>query len=384
VIGQVQGSAAGLAFEVTGTGPTLVLIHGGSGRRQWFSAATEYLSGRWRCVAIDLPGHGGSRWTTGAYSLDDTAAILAEAFTDVLDGTALVFGHSHGAHVVTRLAQTRPEFLSAFIIGDAPMNRQRMREHHEQHRPMTERWMELARSSDPAVVYDGLFTTPAGPSGTTLGEMFGQRHPYLVEMAASLAAHDPDFLDAVLNRFDDTYGCLDLGDLNGDNAVPIGVIRRGSGRRRITHRQRPRSDDRRAARLRRRRAPRHRSWFATTGASRGSARSVRSRVRPPSRDWLSRVLNVTAAPLHRQTAVPPPVRELVVEPDLGLHRRRPQEPARSDRGVRDVLGAELVAYLGRVEETRAVHRRVERPPDPTRRCGAASIRLPSRPAHHRA
>ncbi|MFC9979039.1 alpha/beta fold hydrolase [Gordonia sp. NPDC127522] len=220
-----EGSAAGLSFEVTGSGPTLVLVHGGSGRRQWFTTAHEHLGDSWRCVAVDLPGHGGSRWMTGAYSLDDTAAVLADALAEVLDGPAVVFGHSHGAHVVARVMASRPELLRAFIIGDAPMTRTRMHEHHAQNRTMTERWMTLARSSDPDTVYDGLFATAAGPSGTSLGEMFGDRHPYLVEMAQSLAAHDPDFIDAVLNRFDDTYATLDPRDLGSHRAIPLGVLR---------------------------------------------------------------------------------------------------------------------------------------------------------------
>ncbi|HYZ37183.1 MAG TPA: hypothetical protein VE673_10765 [Pseudonocardiaceae bacterium] len=36
-------------------------------------------------------------------------------------------------------------------------------------------------------------------------EVFGDQHACFEEMARSLIGHDPDFLDAMLDRFDDTY-----------------------------------------------------------------------------------------------------------------------------------------------------------------------------------
>lgn len=216
----------GFGVEVDGDGPPLLLLHGGSGRRQWFTGMTAQLTDRWRCIAIDLPGHGRSRWSSGQYTLADTAGAIGAVLARVVDEPVVVFGHSHGAHVTLPLLRDRPELVRAFVIGDAPMTRDRMRAHHEGNRSMTEQWLRLAGSGSAETISDALRTVPtAGPGSPALGEVFGPGHPYLTEMSRSLAAHDPDFLDAVLNRFDETYACLDPAVLQRAGQIPLGVLR---------------------------------------------------------------------------------------------------------------------------------------------------------------
>lgn len=52
--------AAGLAYRVTGTGPTLVLLHGGSGSRNHWTRNVPALAARFRVATLDLPGFGES------------------------------------------------------------------------------------------------------------------------------------------------------------------------------------------------------------------------------------------------------------------------------------------------------------------------------------
>jgi pimeloyl-ACP methyl ester carboxylesterase len=47
-----------LKYDVAGTGPTLVLVHGVVHRRQAWDAALPLLTPYRRVVTVDLPGHG--------------------------------------------------------------------------------------------------------------------------------------------------------------------------------------------------------------------------------------------------------------------------------------------------------------------------------------
>lgn len=49
-----------LAYDVTGSGPTLVLVHGVCHRRHAWDAVVPLLADRFRVITVDLPGHGDS------------------------------------------------------------------------------------------------------------------------------------------------------------------------------------------------------------------------------------------------------------------------------------------------------------------------------------
>jgi 2-succinyl-6-hydroxy-2,4-cyclohexadiene-1-carboxylate synthase len=98
----------GLRWHVTsrGAGPTVVLVHGFTGRGSSWGRLATALADRFRVVAPDLPGHG--RTATPAdpvragveRTADDLAAILAERGW----GPAHVVGYSLGARVALALA----------------------------------------------------------------------------------------------------------------------------------------------------------------------------------------------------------------------------------------------------------------------------------------
>ncbi|HVS78290.1 MAG TPA: alpha/beta fold hydrolase, partial [Steroidobacteraceae bacterium] len=94
---------SGLYTEVRGSGPTLVLLHGwGLNVRVWdgFAAA---LCGRFRIVAVDLPGHGRSPWDAERSSLDGQAAQIRETVAGLADEYSLL-GWSLGGQIALRLA----------------------------------------------------------------------------------------------------------------------------------------------------------------------------------------------------------------------------------------------------------------------------------------
>jgi pimeloyl-ACP methyl ester carboxylesterase len=96
-----------IAYDVTGSGPPLVLVHGITQCRQMWDPLVGDLASDHTVVAIDMRGHGASGRAATYDNLvmaDDVAAVLA---AERLDAPVLV-GHSMGGVVVTAYAATHP------------------------------------------------------------------------------------------------------------------------------------------------------------------------------------------------------------------------------------------------------------------------------------
>lgn len=86
-----------LAYSDTGRGPAIVLVHGlGSDRTRW-DPLIDHLRGEFRCVAVDLPGHGESS-DEGCDSLSATTAVHQLVKHLGLEQPTFV-GHSLGATI---------------------------------------------------------------------------------------------------------------------------------------------------------------------------------------------------------------------------------------------------------------------------------------------
>lgn len=89
-----------LAHDDTGSGPAVVFLHGITSDRSSWRPVVDLLADRFRCVNVDLAGHGGSA-RTGAYDAfsqaESVGAFLAELGLD----RPLLVGHSYGAFIAT-------------------------------------------------------------------------------------------------------------------------------------------------------------------------------------------------------------------------------------------------------------------------------------------
>jgi pimeloyl-ACP methyl ester carboxylesterase len=90
-------SSAVLAYDDEGHGPAIVFVHGiGSDRTRWMPIV-EHLTDDFRCVSVDLPGHGESS-DDGCDAL--SAASALRAVVDHLDlEQPVLVGHSLGGIV---------------------------------------------------------------------------------------------------------------------------------------------------------------------------------------------------------------------------------------------------------------------------------------------
>jgi pimeloyl-ACP methyl ester carboxylesterase len=112
----IGGRPASVGYDITGTGPGLVLVHGtGADRRQW-QPLIDHLAGRFTIVAPDYAGSGDTTDHGGPVGLADLAdEVLAAADHAGLVDFHLV-GHSLGAAVATRLAATHPDRVRSLAL----------------------------------------------------------------------------------------------------------------------------------------------------------------------------------------------------------------------------------------------------------------------------
>ena len=110
-----------IAYEVTGSGPALLLVHGGGQtRRTWNQLGyVERLAKRFKVITMDLRGVGDSDKPTKpeAYALD---ALLADmlAVADAADAKTLhIYGFGHGGTLVRYLAAKSDRVTSAVLVG---------------------------------------------------------------------------------------------------------------------------------------------------------------------------------------------------------------------------------------------------------------------------
>ena len=116
----VRRNGRAIAYRAAGEGPPLVLLHGiGSGSASW-EAQFDGLSPRYRVIAWDTPGYGGSDPLPGERP---SSAAYGDAVADLLDGLGLekvhLLGHSLGGLIAAAFSARHPERLSSVALSDA-------------------------------------------------------------------------------------------------------------------------------------------------------------------------------------------------------------------------------------------------------------------------
>lgn len=96
-----------LTFEDTGSGTPLVFLHGIAMDHSAWRPVIELLEGSYRCVAVDLVGHGGSTGD-GSYDVFTQAGAVAGLIDELALERPIVIGHSFGAFTATLLGTMAP------------------------------------------------------------------------------------------------------------------------------------------------------------------------------------------------------------------------------------------------------------------------------------
>jgi pimeloyl-ACP methyl ester carboxylesterase len=112
-----------LAYEVAGSGPPLILLHGLSGSGRWWGRNVPAFADSFRTYSVDLPGFGASRGVRWS-RLDDIADRLADWLVNEGLSQAHIAGHSLGGAVAARLAARHPDRIDRLVLVDAAIRLQ--------------------------------------------------------------------------------------------------------------------------------------------------------------------------------------------------------------------------------------------------------------------
>lgn len=111
-----------LFYEDSGDGsPTMLLIHPYGGDHTYLAPQREFFGGRYRVVAVDLRGHGGSDKPEGDYGIATHADDLAGLCRDLGLGEVVLVGNSMGGMVALEIAARHPGLTSAVVLLDSPV-----------------------------------------------------------------------------------------------------------------------------------------------------------------------------------------------------------------------------------------------------------------------
>ena len=115
----VSGSPAGTPYWTAvgpRTGTTIVFIHGTRLTRAQWLPQLRRLSASYRCVAVDLPGHGARAAET--FTIEGAVDAISTAIeAEAASGRALVVGLSLGGYVAIETAEARPDRVLGLVLA---------------------------------------------------------------------------------------------------------------------------------------------------------------------------------------------------------------------------------------------------------------------------
>ena len=136
-------------YEEKGSGLPVVFAHGLTFDRHMWDHQVETLSARYRCIAYDFLGHGGSPVGPEGYSLEDEAENLHALMAQWGASPAHVVGLSMGGMVALRLALVHPQDVRSLTILDASAE-----EELPERAPLYEQLAATAKAQGPQTVAD--------------------------------------------------------------------------------------------------------------------------------------------------------------------------------------------------------------------------------------
>lgn len=107
-----------MVWRVFGSGPALLLLHGGHGSwTHWFRNVAD-LAGDHRLLVPDMPGYGASDRPASLEGPDEIATILAAGLDEILGPAEplMLAGFSFGGIIAGHLARLRPERARRLVL----------------------------------------------------------------------------------------------------------------------------------------------------------------------------------------------------------------------------------------------------------------------------
>ncbi len=108
-----QISTNGLAYWVSGSGPTVVLLHGSNLDHRIWEAEVRLLEPHYRVIRYDLRGHGESAMPEAPFLASQD---LIELLEHLGEKSVTLVGHSAGGQIALDLALEAPDLVDAMVL----------------------------------------------------------------------------------------------------------------------------------------------------------------------------------------------------------------------------------------------------------------------------
>ncbi|MYB63713.1 alpha/beta hydrolase [Candidatus Poribacteria bacterium] len=108
-----------VAYQVNGTGESVILLHGWGGEANSFKPVMDWMSRYYKVFALDLPGFGLSEKPSAAWDASDYATFLSGFFEKLKIRKAHLIGHSYGGRISIVMAAHQPHLVDKLILVDS-------------------------------------------------------------------------------------------------------------------------------------------------------------------------------------------------------------------------------------------------------------------------
>src|SRR5262245_16893981 len=145
----LRASQTPIAFADQGTGPVVVFLHAFPLDSTMWRAQVGILADRFRVIAPDLPGFGGSAVSAGL-TIDSIADVVAELLDHLgINERVAVGGLSMGGYATLAFARLYPQRVRALVLADT-----KAEPDDEAGRAARDRMIQLVTDQGPAAVVD--------------------------------------------------------------------------------------------------------------------------------------------------------------------------------------------------------------------------------------
>ena len=120
-IKSIEVNGYDMAYQETGAGAPVVLVHGAMTDYRWWSAQVSEFAKKYRVIAVSLRHYYPEKWDGAGddFSIEQHAADVAALIKNLNLGKVHLLGHSRGGAVVLSVAMKNPEVIKTLILNDA-------------------------------------------------------------------------------------------------------------------------------------------------------------------------------------------------------------------------------------------------------------------------
>jgi len=112
----LQFQQQSISYQVSGSGPALILLHGFLESKMIWDKFTQTLQDEFSVIAIDIPGHGESGVISDNHSMKLMSQVVKEVLVAENISQAVIAGHSMGGYVALQFAADNENLLKGLVL----------------------------------------------------------------------------------------------------------------------------------------------------------------------------------------------------------------------------------------------------------------------------